>query len=246
MTDDIFTVRMLLVAGAGSRQEIWQQGATQVSVPVQFETADEVNGATLLREGGIDICIIEDGLPESASAGLVKAARAAQPQPFIVAAGGSAHLQDVDAVVPIPATTAEAHRLAELCIRARIPVRTLVVDDSPTMRSIVRKILAASRFALDVHEASEGNTAIERIRKGSYGMVFLDCNMPGLNGFETLSEIRRENPAVAVVMITSTADDALAERARKAGALGFLKKPFYPPDVDAVLERYYGLGRTLA
>jgi CheY-like chemotaxis protein len=71
--------------------------------------------------------------------------------------------------------------------------------------------------------------------------VFLDYNMPGLNGFETLSEIKRESPNVAVVMMTSTVDDAIADRAHASGALAFLKKPFYPADIDRVLERYYGL-----
>jgi FixJ family two-component response regulator len=56
-----------------------------------------------------------------------------------------------------------------------------------------------------------------------------------------LSEIRREIPNVAVVMMTSTVDNAIADRAHAAGALAFLKKPFYPADIDAVLERYYGL-----
>ena len=65
--------------------------------------------------------------------------------------------------------------------------------------------------------------------------------MPGLNGLETLSEIRRESPGVAVVMMTSTLDNAIADRAHTAGALAFLKKPFYPADIDNVLERYFGL-----
>ena len=73
--------------------------------------------------------------------------------------------------------------------------------------------------------------------------MFLDYNMPGFNGFETLSEIKRDTPHVAVVMMTSTLDDGIAERAQAAGALAFLKKPFYPADIDAVLERYYGLQR---
>ena len=71
--------------------------------------------------------------------------------------------------------------------------------------------------------------------------MFLDYNMPGLNGFETLAEIKRESPNVTVVMMTSTLDNAIADRARAAGALAFLKKPFYPADIDAVLERYFGL-----
>jgi CheY-like chemotaxis protein len=65
--------------------------------------------------------------------------------------------------------------------------------------------------------------------------------MPGLNGFETLSEIKRETPNVAVVMMTSTIDNAIADRAHASGALAFLKKPFYPADIDTMLQRYYGL-----
>ena len=56
-----------------------------------------------------------------------------------------------------------------------------------------------------------------------------------------MSEIKRESPNVAVVMMTSTVDNAIADRAHASGALAFLKKPFYPADIDAVLERYYGL-----
>jgi DNA-binding NtrC family response regulator len=126
-------------------------------------------------------------------------------------------------------------------VRAKFPTRVLIVDDSGTMRSIVRKILSASRFALDMQEAAEGFAALEQLRSGKFGLVFLDYNMPGFNGLETLSEIKRESPAVAVVMMTSTLDNAIADRAHAAGALAFLKKPFYPADIERLLERYYGL-----
>ena len=74
--------------------------------------------------------------------------------------------------------------------------------------------------------------ALDQLRTGKFGMVFLDYNMPGLNGFETLAEIKRDNPNVAVVMMTSALDNAVADRAQAAGALAFLKKPFYPADID--------------
>ena len=89
--------------------------------------------------------------------------------------------------------------------------------------------------------AAEGVAALEQLRSGKFGLVFLDYNMPGFNGLETLLEIKRENPTVAVVMMTSTLDNAIADRAHAAGALAFLKKPFYPADIDRLLERYYGL-----
>jgi CheY-like chemotaxis protein len=144
-----------------------------------------------------------------------------------------------------PAKAVDACKLVEICVRGKVPTGVLIVDDSSTMRSIVRKILTASRFALDVHEATEGIAALEQLGTGKFGLVFLDYNMPGLNGFETLSEIKRLAPDVSVVIMTSTVDKAVAERARSSGALAFLKKPFYPADIDTILLRHFGLHAPL-
>ena len=65
--------------------------------------------------------------------------------------------------------------------------------------------------------------------------------MPGLDGFEMLVEIKRQHPRLGVMLMTSAQDEALAARARAAGAAAFLKKPFYPADIDAVLLAFYGL-----
>ncbi|HEX3441337.1 MAG TPA: response regulator [Pseudolabrys sp.] len=182
-------------------------------------------------------------MPDAYKAIVVEAARAVKPTPlvFVSAADRSARVDGTDGMLAKPTSLDGARRLAEVCIRAKIPTRVLIVDDSGTMRSIVRKILAASRFPLDVYDAAEGIDALNQLRNGTFGLVFLDYNMPGFNGFETLSEIKRESPNVAVVMMTSTVDNAIADRAHAAGALAFLKKPFFPSHIDAVLERYYGL-----
>ena len=71
--------------------------------------------------------------------------------------------------------------------------------------------------------------------------VLLDRAMPGLNGVDPLSQIRREIPSVAVIVMASALDNAGSGRPKLAGTLGLLKKPFYPTDVDTVLKRYYGL-----
>ena len=153
---------------------------------------------------------------------------------------------DVDGVLAKPANADDARKLVELCARTKIPTRVLIVDDSGTMRSIVRKILSASRFALDVHEASEGIAALEQIGSGNFGLVFLDYNMPGLNGFETLSEIKRTSAACGGGDDDLDRSTTRSPTARTAsGALAFLKKPFFPADIDAVLERHYGLHLTL-
>ena len=243
MSDDLLSLRMMVIAASRPDQELWRQAAAMASVPIEFANHDPVSGAAALAKGGADICVLDGGLTDADQAAVIKAARAAQPAPllFVSASRGSVRYEGVDGVLTKPANVDDARKQAEICIRARMPTRVLIVDDSGTMRSIVRKILAASRFALDVHEAAEGIAALSQLRSGNFGMVFLDYNMPGLNGIETLLEIKRENPNVAVVMMTSTLDNAVADRARASGALAFLKKPFYPADIDATLARHFGL-----
>lgn len=246
MSGDLVSIRMLCVTAAQPNRDLWLQGAGRASVPVDFESGDAAEAVAKLANGGVDICVVDADLPAAELARVIKAARAAEPAPFVVgfAPPERARIEGVDGMLVRPGDLDEARNAVELCVRVKFPTRVLVVDDSGTMRSIVRKILSASRFALDVHEASEGNAAVNQLRAGKFGMVFLDYNMPGLNGFETLSQIKRDNPDVSVVIMTSTLDNAIAERARAAGALAFLKKPFYPADIDAVLERYFGLSAT--
>jgi CheY-like chemotaxis protein len=243
MSGDLVSLRMLLVAATPSNYDLWRQGAGMAALPVEFAACDLSSATNTFARGGADICIVDGDFSEPETAAVIKIARARQPAPlvFLSARAGSKRPEGVDGMLDKPSTVDDARRLAELCIRTKIPTRVLIVDDSGTMRSIVRKILTASRFALDLYEAAEGFDALGQLRGGQFGLVFLDYNMPGLNGFETLHEIKRENPKIAVVMMTSTVDAAVAERAQNSGALAFLKKPFYPADIDRLLERYFGL-----
>jgi CheY-like chemotaxis protein len=241
MGGDLVSLRMLVIAAEQNELDLWRRGAGMASVPVDFLERGPDAAIRTLIDGGLDICVLDGALPEAQKAAAIKAARDARPAPllFVTAIRGTPRIEGVNGMLAKPKTLDDARRLVEICVRTKVPTRVLIVDDSSTMRGIVRKILAASRFALDVHEAAEGVAALSALRDGKFGLVFLDYNMPGFDGVETLSKIRAENPNVAVVMMTSTIDSTVAERAHKAGALDFLKKPFYPADIDAVLERYY-------
>jgi CheY-like chemotaxis protein len=243
MSAELVSLRMLVTAEAASQQDLWQKGAALASVPIDFAAGDAASTIAELKLGGVDICVVDGALPDADKAAVTAAARAARPAPLLFAsiARGSPRPDNVDAALSRPAKAEDACKLVEICVRGKISTSVLIVDDSSTMRSIVRKILSASRFALNVHEAAEGIAALKQLSAGKFGLVFLDYNMPGLNGFETLAEIRRVAPDVSVVMMTSTLNNVIADRAHAAGALAFLKKPFYPADIDAVLERYFCL-----
>jgi DNA-binding response OmpR family regulator len=243
MNGDLVSLRLLLVAAAPPHQDLWREGAAQASVPIDFEAHDAAAAKAALSRGGVDICVLDAELDDAGKASVIKAVRAKKPAPlvFVSAPRGSARPDKADGVLTKPANAGEACKLVEICIRARMPTQVLIVDDSDALRGIVRKILAASRFDLDVHEASDSTAALDQLRNGGFGMVFLDYNMPGLNGSDILLGIKRESPNVAIVMMTSALNRGASGRPHLSGALGFLKKPFYPTDVDAVLERYFGL-----
>jgi CheY-like chemotaxis protein len=191
----------------------------------------------------VDFCVLDAELDDRGKAFVIKAASAKRPAPliFVSVPRGSARPEKTDGVLPAPANPGDAQKLVEICIRAKMPTRVLIVEDSAALRGIVRKILAASRFALDIHEASDSTAALDQMRNGGFGMIFLDYSVPGLNGADILLGIKRQSPDVAVVMMTSVPVRGTSGRPHLSGALGILKKPFYPADVDAVLERYFGL-----
>ena len=242
MSHDLVSLTMLLIGMAEPEHELWRLAANLSSIPVELSICDGTAGVAALRDGGVDICILDGMLPEPVRAAALATIPAAKPRPhvFMCAEGECPRPAGVMSVVDKPASADEARQTVERCLRTKMPTRVLIVDDSGTMRSIVRKILSASRFPLDLHEAGEGIAALERLRRENFGIVFLDHNMPGLDGLTTLCEIKRETPDVAVVMMTTAADEPVVAQAMAAGALGFLKKPFYPADIDRVLDRYYG------
>ncbi len=248
MSGDLVSLRMLLIAGQSSQQGLWCQGAAMAFVPVDVIAAEPSSAVTALAGDGFDFCVVDADISDTDWAALVSAARGARSVPLVFASvpRGNPRPQQVDGVMARPVNADHARRLIEAGARAKLPSRILIVDDSGTTRGLIRKILAASRFALDVHEASEGIAALREIASGKFDLVFLDYNMPGLNGFETLSEIKRTAPKISVVMMTATLDNKIADRAHASGALAFLKKPFFPSDIDAVLERHHGLHAALS
>jgi DNA-binding NtrC family response regulator len=248
MSDDLVSLRMLVVTAAPPDGELWRHAAGLASVPVELSTAEPKSVVGALARDGADICILDADLTDADKTKVIAAARSINPQPlvFMASANAKVRYEGADGTLMKPVSVERARILIETCVRTKIPTRVLVVDDSSTMRSIVRKILKVSRFNLVLQEAAEGVAALEQMRVGKFDMVFLDYNMPGLNGFDTLAEIKRATPRFAVVMMTSTFDDSLAERARSLGAFAFFKKPFYPADIDAMLERFFGLYQQTA
>jgi CheY-like chemotaxis protein len=174
------------------------------------------------------------------------ALRALGKPPFTIqlAAGASAQSFETDGLAGRPSRFEEAKWLLERSMRVRLPSRVLVVDDSATMRSIVRKTLASTRFPLEVSEADEGFTALKLVRDTEFHIVFLDYNMPDFSGLETLAEFKREQRRVNVVMMTSTPSAELAI-APARWARRFSRSRFFPRISKPCCRASTGFARSI-
>ncbi len=128
--------------------------------------------------------------------------------------------------------------------RIRKPMRALLVDDSATMRKIVSRILDQSIFNMQIEECESGVEALERVEARHYDLIFLDYNMPGLNGAETFIKIREMKPRARLIL-TSTEEQATIQDALGSHHLDiFLRKPFFPVQLDYAVHSLLGMRHT--
>ena len=250
MSDDLLSLRVLSCLGAMRDFYFFQQAAITASIPIDITAVQDITSARkLLAASKVDVALLDAAAAPAELTSFIAAARSAQPQPFVVLVAADALQASSfkaggvvpDGVVVKPDSVEKAKVIIDRCIRLRMPTSVLIVDDSAALRGIVRKVLSATRFVLDIKESEGGMDALKQIGDGKFDVVFLDDLMPDLGGLETLIAIKRRHPKIQVVLMMSTNDATFAQRAQAAGAAAFLKKPFYPADVDAVLRSYFGL-----
>lgn len=116
--------------------------------------------------------------------------------------------------------------------------KVLVVDDSNSIRNEISEALGPAGF--DVLQAANATEALACLaRHQDVSMIVLDVNMPGMSGIELLERMHAEGAQQTppVLMLTTEAERQLVERAKKAGAKGWLLKPVKPPLLVSTVNR---------
>ena len=121
-------------------------------------------------------------------------------------------------------------------LRQMDTLRVLVADDHRLMLAAVRRALADAEDFEIVGEVSIGSHVVPAVRETKPNVVLLDMRMPELDGLACLERLRKHDPTIAVVILSSYSDEAQIEAARKAGALGYVVKTVEPVDLAAVLR----------
>jgi CheY-like chemotaxis protein len=117
----------------------------------------------------------------------------------------------------------------------------LIVDDDPFIRKLIRTTLEGVS-AFDLHEAGDGAEGVRAARREGPRLVFLDIDMPQMDGIEACRQMRGE-PVMTdakIVMLTASADDGARTRAATAGADFFLTKPFSPLELLRLVDNLDG------
>jgi len=117
-------------------------------------------------------------------------------------------------------------------------LKFLIVDDFSTMRRIVRNLLKEIGYS-NADEAEDGQVALNKLKTGSFEFVVSDLNMPNMNGFELLREIRAEPSlkGLPVLVVTAEAKKEDIITAAQAGASGYIVKPFTKATLEEKLSK---------
>ena len=115
--------------------------------------------------------------------------------------------------------------------------RILIVDDEKDFTESLAERLALRDY--DVSTSFSGEEALEKLKTYNLDVVILDVQMPGLDGIETLREIKRIKPLTEVIMLTAHATVETAIKGMQLGALDYLMKPCDNEELVSKIERGY-------
>ena len=123
----------------------------------------------------------------------------------------------------------------------RVEARVLLVEDDRTSRFVIEKLLV--EHGCSVESVTDGREAVAACSTGTYDVVFMDCQMPVMDGYEATARIREseaEGTHTPIIAMTASVMRGQAERCRAAGMDDFLGKPLDGEQVRAVLSRWAG------
>lgn len=112
-----------------------------------------------------------------------------------------------------------------------------VVDDSALARKMLIRALPAD-WEVDITQAANGHEALAAYRAGRAGVMFLDLQMPDMDGYQVLETLRRENLDSFVVVVSADIQPLAQQRVKDLGAIGFVRKPVQADEIGSLLRQY--------
>src|ERR1700739_2160748 len=235
------TITMLIADDSQVTQQILAEAARASKLPLRITMTD--NGReclTLLNGANIDLAFIDVHMPELSGTEAFWSARKQGIQTFVTLMSNPPAAEAVEMAIKLrayeflfkPFTVSDVIGIMKTYARISSPTRILIVDDSTAVRQIVQKIMQGSVFNCEITEAGNGETALTLCRTTAFDAVFLDRNMPGMDGLSTMKRLQLIQPMLKIVMMSAERNHAKETQAADAGACAFLQKPFHSDAVD--------------
>lgn len=119
------------------------------------------------------------------------------------------------------------------------PLKILIVEDSNAMRQLL--VMAVKKRGAQVAEAPDGLAALKLLSQSRYDLVFVDLNMPVLDGMKLIKRVREDgqHATTKICVVTTESAQATEEQARGLGADYFLRKPVSRRDIDRLLAEAF-------
>ncbi len=120
--------------------------------------------------------------------------------------------------------------------------RILIVDDSKSIRLMLKKVLKMLEYDIDaVFEAENGKEALEVLRNEWIDIVFTDIYMPEMDGLTLIQKIKEEGlmESLPIVVVSSDTAETTVQQAQELGAKFYIKKPFDPNQIDEALQSFF-------
>jgi CheY-like chemotaxis protein len=241
---------MLVADASDAAQTFFQDVAERSRMRIEITPARTGHECmSMLSQGRFNLAFIDVNMPVMSGMEALGRARALGNKTFAVLMSGKVTDERLDLARQLrayeylvkPFTAEDVASILKAYQQVMVPIATLIVDDSRTIRRVIRQVLEDAVFKLTIEEAVDGESALKRFKDGGYDIVFLDYAMPGLNGIETLDAIRAREPKAKVVMISAMPDATIEKQALDHGAIAFLPKPFFSVDVSRAVHGALGL-----
>jgi DNA-binding NtrC family response regulator len=244
------TMTVLIADDSQITQQLLTDAARASKLPLRCTTTD--NGReclTLLNGANIDLAFIDVHMPELSGTQAFWSARKQGIQTFVTLMSNPPAAEAVELAIKLrayeflfkPFTVDDVVGVMKTYARISSPTKILVVDDSSSVRQIVQKIVHGSVFNCEITEAGDGVAALGLCRTTAFDAVFLDRNMPGMDGISTMKRLQLTQSSAKIIMMSGERNPVKEREALETGACAFLQKPFRSDDVDKVLHTAFGL-----
>jgi two-component system invasion response regulator UvrY len=124
-------------------------------------------------------------------------------------------------------------------------IKILIADDHAIVREGMKQIVSEEKDMRVVGEASNAGEIFTLLEKENYQIIILDISMPGRSGLEALKDLRKNYPAIPVLVLSMFSEDQYGLRAIKAGASGYLKKVSAPTELVTAIRKIVGGGKYI-